>query len=99
MPPEEVQKLINDWKYMVGFAERGRGEPLPPDVTGVKYLLDYIQELEAQRELLIKRCSLIHLGSMNSMTSKEALGKEAHEAAVFCLLRLRRHQDARLPGS
>ncbi len=45
-------KLIADWKYMVGIAERGFGTPLPEGMAGTEYLLSYVKELEAQANLV-----------------------------------------------
>lgn len=45
-------KLIADWKYMVGIAERGFGTPLPEGMAGTEYLLSYVKELEARANLV-----------------------------------------------
>jgi hypothetical protein len=45
-------KLIADWKYMVGIAERGFGTPLPERMAGTEYLLSYVKELEARANLV-----------------------------------------------
>jgi hypothetical protein len=88
---ETTLKLITEWKYMVGIAERGFGAPLPEGMAGADYLLLYVKELEAreravaaaEREACAKVCDAIaKSGVPSGHDGDKVVAGDAHDCAV-----------------
>lgn len=47
-PWKEIDRLCDELKYIAGIVERGRGSPIPPDVSVRNAVLGYVKELEAK---------------------------------------------------